>query len=319
MKLLCALITMVSIGAQAYVPTVEALFRHGANPDVTTNAMVLSASVSSYNPFAEKTETTGKQLWVKWIYNVTPQGKLRLTQLIFNSATMAESALVDKTYISDLSPKSFNANSIERGLFISMLNSQLINDGSFMVDFLRLAGVPVRLNNEIVNQDKVALLQRYRGWLNRNKANRSNGEESPMSPASPADRERVTRLMSSPMFLETQQVALSRFHGEPAWHITAEGFDGYVDDAQREIRQLLLRRATGEIEISCRAALLLNGTHRMPRQIVVRNTQDQSHQVNLISLKHYHEGPNDLLARLRRYDQVLSRKQEAIDRPAFLF
>lgn len=319
MRVLTLALSLACATAQAYVPTVEALFRHGANPDVTTNGLVLSASISGYNPYAEKTEAAAKQLWVKWIYNVTPQGKLRLTQLLYSAAAMTEASLLDKVYIGDLTPRSFTANAAERGAFISLLNSQLINDGSFMVDFLQQMGIHVKLNSEIVNQEKVSLLHRHRLWLKNSRGGRAASEESPLAPSAPAERERVSKVMGSPMFLDTQQVSLTRFHGEPAWHISADGFEAYVDDAQREVRQLTLRRPGGDVEIVCRDAMLLNGTHRMPRQYIVKNGQDQYFQVNVLSLRHFSEGPNDFLTRLRRYDQLLGHKQEAIEKPGFLF
>lgn len=314
------ILTLVTTSTKSYVPTVEGLFRHGNNPEVTTNALVLTASVQPHNPFVEGAETTAPPLWVKWIYNVTPHGKLKLTQLIYSSAAMSDATLLDKIYVAELSPQSFPGAQTERGLFLALLNSILINDGSFMIDFLQHHGVSVAANTEILNQEKIALLTRYRSWLSQTKGGRVAGtEESPLAPNNPAEKERVSRIMSSPMYLDSGKVSLSRHQGEPAWHVRTENFEAFVDDAKREIRQLTLRQSSGETEISCTDPMLLNGSHRVPKRLIVKTTLDQHYAVTLLSLRHFNETQADLLARLQRYDQVLGAKKTPVERPSFLF
>lgn len=321
MKTLLILVNLFVLSAHAYVPTVESLFRHGTNADVTTNAIMVSAKVALVNPYAEKVEQVeGSAMWVKWVYNVTSQGKLKLTQLIYRSASMTEASLVEKSYVSELSPTAFDSSPEmgERGLFMSLMNSLLINDGSFMIDFLRHRGVNVHLNSEIINQEKRALLARYRSWLIRTKGGRAAGTEpSPMAPT--ADREKVDKTMAAPMYADTQQVVLSRYQGEPAWQVKGDTFEAWVSDATREVRQLVLRSGAAEVDIQCRDYLLFNGTHSFPRQIVIKGQQDQFWQVDVISLKPFNESSTELLARLRRHDQVLMQRREAVSRPPFLF
>lgn len=321
MKFFILSLVLITFSAHAYVPTVESLFRHGANADVTSNALMVSAKVALVNPYAEKVEQVdGSALWVKWVYNITPQGKLKLTQLIYRAASMTEASLVDKSYVAELSPQAFDSSPEmgERGLFISLMNSLLINDGSFMVNFLHNRGVNVQLNENIINQDKKNLLARYRAWLIRTKGGRAAGAEpSPLAPT--ADRDKVDKIMAAPMYADTQQVVLSRYQGDPAWQIKGETFEAWVSDATREVRQLILRTGAAEVDIQCRDYLLYGGTHSFPRQIVVKGQQDQFWQIDIIGLKHFNETGAELLARLRRHDQVLMQRRETVARPAFLF
>jgi len=319
-KIILASILTFSLSALAYVPTVEGLFRHGNNPEVTTNALVVTATVAPYSPFVEKTEGPSNTLWIKWIYNVTSHGKLKLTQLIYTSSVMNDASLVDKHYVAELSPQSFAGANTEKGLFLALMNSMLINDGSFMIDFLQHHGVSVAANTEILNQDKTALLYRHRSWLAQTKGGRAAGaDESPLNPSNPSDRERVARLMGSSMYLDSGKVSLSRFQGEPSWQIRTDNFEAYVDDAKREVRQLLLRQSSGETEITCHDPMLMNGSHRMAKYLIVKNTLDQHFTVNFLSLRHFNESPGELVSRLQRYDQVLSQKKAPVDRPSFLY
>jgi hypothetical protein len=313
---------LVSISSNAYVPTVESLFRHGNNPDVTTNAIMVSAKVTLANQFLDKVEgaPTESALWVRWIYNVTGTGKLKLTQLIYRSQAMVEASLVDKVYVAELSPQSFGTTpeASERGLFMGLMNSLLINDGSFMVEFLRQRGIPVQLNSEILNRDKRALLARYRTWLLKTKGGRvAGGEESPLAPTQ--GKEEVEALMSASMYLDTKQVTLARYEGEPAWQVKADIFDAWVSDASREVRQVALRTPTQESEFQCRDYILFNGTHSFPRQILVKGQHEQVWQIDIVGIKTFSESSADLLSRLRRYDQALMQRRETVVRPAFMF
>jgi hypothetical protein len=121
------------------------------------------------------------------------------------------------------------------------------------------------------------------------------------------------------MDADTQQVVLSRYQGEPAWLVKGDTFEAWVSDATREVRQLVLRSGAAEVDIQCRDYLLFNGTHSFPRQIVVKGQQDQFWQVDVLSLKPFNESSTELLARLRRHDQVLMQRREAVSRPPFLF
>ncbi len=307
--------------AFAYVPTVESLFRRGNNPDITTNAVLLAGKVMLVNPYAEKKEQMeGQPMWVKWVYNITPQGKLKLTQLIYKAASMTEASLVDKTFIADLTPRSFSDSpeGNERGLFLALLNSLLINDGSFMVDYLRSRGATVRLNADIINRDKRALLARYRAWLMRTKGGRAGGgEESPINPSQNA--EAVEQLMNQPMYEDTKHVTLARYQGEPAWVVKSEGFEAWVGDTNREVKQLIQKSAASDTDIQCKDYILFNGTQSFPRQILVKSQQDQFWQIDFMTIRPFNESGAELLSRLRRHDQILQQKREALSRPAFLF
>ncbi len=307
-----------SMSAAAYVPTVEALFRHGANPEVSTNALSLSVKLTPVNPYAEKDEAPGKPLWVKWVYNVTAQGKLKLTQLVYRGPAMNESVLADKTYVADLNPSSFTTATAERGLFFALLNSTLINDGSFMVDLLKQLGLSARHNEELINHEKKALLERYRSWLAQNKGGRGSAD-SPLAPADPDERSKVERLLATPMYHDAKQVFLTRHKGEPAWQAKVDQFEAWVGDADREVRHILFRGGAGEMEIQCVEPTLYNGTHRLPRQILVKTSQDLHYQVDVIGLRHFNESPAEMLARLRATDQYLMHRREALPRPSFIY
>jgi len=318
-KLLLSL--FISLPLYAYVPTVESLFRHGANPDVTANAILLSGKVTIYNPFDEKlSDEKTESLWVKWVYNITQQNKLKLTQLIYRAPAMTEASLVNKSYIADLTPQYFNSISTEteKGLFFSMLNSLLINDGSFMIEFLRSRGVNVKLNQELINNDKKSLMQRYKAWLIKNKGGRGTTEDSPIAPVSIAEREKVDLILSSSMYLDTNQVVLARHQGELAWQVKAEAFEAWINDEKRELRQLIFKNGTGETNIQLRDYIFFGGTNAMPRSILVKGQNDQYWQIEILGVKQFNETISDLLARLKRYDQILQHKQEVVARPAFM-
>ncbi|MBY0516104.1 MAG: hypothetical protein K2P81_04300 [Bacteriovoracaceae bacterium] len=312
----------ITLQAWAYVPTLESLLRHGANPDIGSNSVVLSAKLTQVNPFAEKAEQENASIWVKWVYNITAHGKLKLTQLVYRSSAMNDASLVDKKFISELSPLSFGDSpaKAELGAFLSSLNSLLINDGSFMVEFLKTRGASVKLNSELFDVEKRALLNRYKYWLVKTKGGREiKDEESPLNPSSATDREKVDAILARPMYQDTGHITLSRHLGEPSWVAKGEMFDVWVGDSNRYLKEVTLKVGAAELNLQFRNYILFNGTHSLPRQIYIKNLQDQYWQVDLISVKGFSESSQDLIARLRRYDQILSQKREDVQKPDFLF
>jgi hypothetical protein len=324
-RIIFTLVVIFSAKALAYVPTVESFFRHGANADITSNAAVINFKITPINPFAEKGEQAqGQSLWVKYIFHQSSPGKMKLSQLTYPSSNMADTNANSKLFFTEFSPYMFEQSleGSERGLFFSLLSSLLLNDGSFMINFLKNRGFNVVLNQEILNLEKKSLLERYRSWLVKTKGGRSTeGEESPLSPASIVERDRVQQIMSQPMYADTDQIKLVRFEGEAAWSIKLEGFEAWLTDEKRELRQVNLKSEIGDIEFSMRDYIKFGGAFLFPRQIIFKNNKDQYYILETLSMRYFTESPQELSSRLKRYEhrsEVRSARELSV-RPAIVF
>ncbi len=323
MKRILVIIVLFSLNAYSYVPTVESIFRNGNNPDMTQNAAMVTLKITPVNPLAEKGEQAqGVSTWVKLVYHIGGGGRIKLSQLTYKTSSMVDSSADSKVFFSELSPNSFDQSieMSERGLFYSLFNSLIINDGSFITQFLKTRGINVSLNSEIINQEKKHLLERHKSWLVKTKGGRQvEGDESPLSPSSPIEKERVNQIMALPMYASNGQVSLVRFAGDAAWNIKADAFEAWVGDSNREIKQMVYRTSSGEAELIARDYINYNGTTPIPRLITFKNTKDQNYTIEPIAVRYFSESGQELVNRLKRYDKEVRASKEPSAKPYFIF
>ncbi|WPU65359.1 hypothetical protein [Peredibacter starrii] len=316
--------------AHAYVPTVESLFRHGSNPDVTGNGISLTMVVKKMGE--EKTPATTQDAslvqdsrpedFYKIFITHNPNDSLKIAQTRYKNATFSESSLEHKIYYPNFTSYTVKTDieQLERGLFFSLINSLTLNNGSHMVNYLKQLGVPVRLNNELINREKVEFLADYKRYLVTiaKDRNAKKTEVNPMRPDDREARERAERIMNESMYTDTKQVKLSRDDGQIAWVVNAGPFEAVFAYKSRDLQKIRYKSQAGELEMVCKDYWLANGTHAMPRYILIKSLNGQSYQVEITNLRHYVEKEADLVRRLNNWDQILKGKESSELRPEFL-
>ena len=291
--------------ALAYTPTVESVFRHGSNPEITTNAVSIAMKVT---PLAEP--DSGK--FYKIFFSVFDGSTLKASQTTYSDNSFAENTLLHKFYLSHLTPMSLKNQSSDKGLFYSLMHSILLNDGQFIVDFLKMSGVPVKHNRELLNGEKIALMKDYKNYLVAINNDRSL-KKTMVSPLGSGDGS------DKPMYLDTNQVKLSSFEGKPAWHISAGDFQADVSYEERRPLKVKLKTPQGEIDIQCLDYWKPDGSHAIPKKMIVKTSKGESFQVETLSLRHYSEKEDDLVKRVRHWDEILRNRKDQPERADFLF
>lgn len=313
---------------QAYVPTVESLFRHGSNPDVSANGITLTLVVKKTQT-GEKGEKVDNTALVSEntddfykIYFTKSGEVLKVAQSRYSNAGFTESSLRHKIYYSNFNAYTINAKpeNAEKGLFFAMLDSIVFNNGSHMVNYLKALGVPARLNNEIINREKVEFLASYKKYLilTRKDRNARKTEANPMQPNDSAARNRAESIMAEPMYVDMKQVKLSKDEGNIVWAMNAGPFEAVFSYQTRDLLKIKYKSSSGEFEIICKDYWLANGTHAVPRFILIKALNGQHYQVEILNLRHYVEKEEDLVKRLRNWDNILKGKESNDMRPEFL-
>src|SRR5690606_21616844 len=232
MKLLFALF-FVTTFAHAYVPTVESIFRHGGNPDVTTSASSVTFVVSRMQMGERLTNNLNDSSLLKndkakdyFKLFYTKSGEtLKLAQTRYSNNTFTENSLEHKIYYPNFTGNTIRGtlDQTEKGIFINLIHSLVLNDGRYIVNYLKSLGVPVKLNSEILNREKVEFLAEYKRYLakiNKDK-NAKKTEVNPMRPTDKDARVRAEEIMAEPMYIDMKQVSLSRDEGNVSWVVNA--------------------------------------------------------------------------------------------------
>lgn len=329
MKMILGFLLLLTSVAHAYVPTVESLFRHGSNPDVTTNGVSLTLIVKKIQPGEKPTATQDVSLLKEGrpedfykIFYTTLNETLKVAQTRYNSGHFSENSLEQKVYYPNFTAYTIKPSleQLERGLFFGLLNSLALNDGSFLMNYLKGLGVPVKLNGEIINRQKVELLADYKNYLAKISKDRNakKTEVNPLRPDDAAAREHVNNIMNEFMYVDTKQVRLTRDEGLMAWMVSAGGFESIVSYKEREVQKIRFKTQAGELEMVCKDYWLANGTHSMPRYILIKSFTGQTYQVEITNLRHYNEKEDDLVKRVNNWDRILKDRASTELRPEFL-
>ena len=330
MKKLIVLLVCFASTAMAYVPTVESLLRHGANPDVTSNGVSLTLAVKKLQAGAKAENTQETSLlqetktedFYKIFFTKVSNDIMKVAQTRYSNSTFSESSLEDKLYFSNFTAYTIKGTpeESEKGIFQGLLRSLVFNDGEYLVQYLKSMGVPVKLNSEIINRQKVQYLADYKHYLLAINKDRSTRKTliNPLKPDDPVARDKVDQVMNEPMYVDQKQVKISRDNGELAWIITAGSFEAVVSYKKREIQKIKFKSQLGEIEILCKDYWLANGTHSVPRFILFKDYKAETYQIEVLNLRHYLENDIDLINRLKKWDSLLKGKESLDPKPPFL-
>lgn len=313
-------LALLSLDALAYVPTVESLFRHGSNPDVTASGISFTLSARKLVPGEAGSGGSQEELF-RIFLNKGNGENLKVAQSQYRDKTFSEASLEHKIYYSSFSPYTLKASveQIERGLFFALLNSLTFNNGDHMVNYLKTLGVPVKLNDEIINREKIEYLASYKRYLvAQNQKGAKKTDENPLRPEDLATRERVEAVMKESMYVDTKQVRLSKYEGDMSWIVEAGPFTAVFAYNSRDLQKLTFKSAAGNFEVICRNYVLMNGTHRFPKTVLVRGFSGDNYQLELSDLRHTIESEDDIVRRLRKWDGILRGRESTLSRPAFL-
>jgi hypothetical protein len=315
--------------AFAYVPTVESLFRHGSNPEVVANGLSVSLVVKKQSG-ETSSETSDTSLLddqrnadhFRIFFTKGTGDLLKVAQARYSNGTFSETSLEHKIYYPSFGPFTLSGElqQVEKGLFYGLLNSILLNNGTHIVSYLKSIGVPVKLNSELINREKVEFLADYKRYLVTVSKDRTakKTEVNPLRPEDPEARARADSIMAESMYVDMKQVKLGRDEGRVAWVVNAGSFEAVFSYKEREVQRITYKTSAGEFEVICKDYWLANGTHAVPRYLLVRTLSGLQYQVEITGLRHYVEKEEDLVKRLRGWDQILKGKEASASRPEFL-
>ena len=134
------LIALFSLSnALAYVPTVESLFRNGDNPEVTANGVSVTFSIKKDEEHSD---------FYRIFFSKTQDG-MKVAQARYKDASYAEDSLSHKYYLPLFTAYTVKPlpEQMDKGLFYNSLFSIVFNNGTYFVNYLKSAGVPLKLNS----------------------------------------------------------------------------------------------------------------------------------------------------------------------------
>lgn len=325
MKFFASLFLFVSFASQAYVPTVESLYRFGGNPEVTANAAVISFVVrklDTESPDETLLKEKKSEGYYRLYFTKSTGDALKIAQVHFKDSRFSDAGLDHKIYYPNFTPHTLRPtlDQMEKGLFLSLLHSMIFNNGSQMISYLAGLGVPVKHNNDIINREKVEYLASYKKYLKNISNNRAarKTEINPLKPEDSAARERVDRIMGESMYVDTGHVKLAKEEGKPAWRVSAGAFESIHAYESRAVLRYKYKTDAGEFSVIPRDYWLATGTHLFPKTFEIRNFRGENFEIEIIDYRHFLDKEEDLVKRQKKWDQLLRTGMSTEPRPEFL-
>ena len=313
------LVLLLTSVVSAYVPSVESLFRNGKNGDISVNTLSIQAKIEKISEvevsIPANTSTTH---YIRWIYQHSGANRLKMVQLEYSHPSFGDQFLIDKHYVSQLSPMMFPTGSrgIEQGGFYSLMNSLLINDGSFLVEFLASKDLPVALNENAINGEKHELLLKYKNYVEETAKN--NKIDNPIEPIDRSQYHAAQSVLNSPYIKQSLKVKIEKWQDEFCWKVESDLFEAWVTDQSRQVRKVLFKSPDGEFEVIPDDFMQFGGVHSFPRTMLVRTTQNEYYKIQFSELNYFSENEAGFINRLKKLDQKNQNRRSPI-RPSFIF
>jgi ABC-type molybdate transport system substrate-binding protein len=318
-KLILFLLLLYPFSLMAYVPTIESLFRHGANPDVVASGVSITMVVKQKD-IQNSTKELSRDFY-KIFFNKSGDS-LKVSQTKYNSDSFSESSLLHKIYFPNFTAYTIapGPEFADKGIFYGALKSIVFNNGIIFINYLKSMGVPVRLNNELINREKIEFLAEYKRYLAKIKKDRNakKNEVNPMQPNDPVARERAKELILMSMYTDTKQVEITKTENGVFWLVRAGAFEAMFSYKERDLAWLKFSTGSGDIEVHYKDYWVANGTHRFPRHIHIKTASSQLYEIEVTNLRHFVEREDDLMRRLKNWDQILKSKNSQEPRAEFL-
>lgn len=270
-----------SLSLFASVPTMEGLFRNGANENLTGNLFTLDLLVTE-QPKIQETEEKPKENFLKLIFFQEEDKTVNLFQFQYLDSSMSDKKIAHFTKVPNHSHKLKNDSNVERAVFFSILNMIGLNNSGPITSILRKYNADFKYNREILNGEKMALYRNYRGYLSdKDKASK----ESPMNPIKPEDKLRVDELIKSSLYKDTGNVKLIKRDGIYYWQVNLSRANALFSNENHFIKEMKLLVLKGSIELDFDDFSSISGTQMLPGQIMIKDSNERFYKVRIIDYK----------------------------------
>ncbi len=302
----CLFVLLLALmGTQLFAaPTMEGLFRNGNNPDLSADLVVATFSVE------ELPSEVSKELlptrYVK-VFMSRSNSAIVALQADYADNRFAEPATQKSFYRTQLSDDVREAKFVERPLFYSVLSTLLLNDSRPMNHFLKAHSNGFKTNREAMSPEKLELLQKYKEYLiaiseeggsvkDAIKASKEGNAE---------ERAKAMEVITGGIYEKNDKVRLAREGGQFFWSVDLGAFKAFFSNEEHRLKKIQLMMEGGKnVELECGEYTLLNGTHELPKTMMLRDSTNSLYRISFLSLTHVSD-KSGMSARAAKYDTLV--------------
>lgn len=289
MKYLFLLLIVTNVFAVQIPP--ESLFRQAANEDLSNNTTSISFIVKKNNADGDS------QSYLRLILSAE-QEKFRISQFEFNSSEMTNDKLVHAFSTSNI--ESYIGKDSVKDIFVHLIYFLYHNQSRKFFSYLKTIEPDLKSNNELVNKEKVKLLESYKAHLQK------QSDINPLKPTSLEEKKKTNELMESSLYLaEASRYEMVLNHKTVQIKLTYPHFSAYFNNQTHRLEHIDFN-LKDLISVNIEEYTSLTGINLYPKFINIKIGEDQ-YRLQVISVKQVNENYVDFEKRASGTDALIKK------------
>src|SRR5690606_38990162 len=202
----------------------------------------------------------------------------------------------------------------------SILASLFTNSGSLMIDTVRAHGGELKKNREVLNQNQLSLIARYKRYLQESRG--QTEAKNPLEGESTDEKERIKETLASSFYVPVKEINRVRADDVFYWEINSEKLFARFNQTTREIERLNFKSEFGEIEANFKNYVLYNANFVFPQFIYFRDLAGTQYRLDILKVAVVNDTSNNFMRRVKSFEKDLesnSPKPASALRPGILF
>ena len=316
-RLIFVVILNLPFDLWAAIPTMEGLFRNVSNPDPSGDMIMVALEVNALetNPVSENRSNDGhndnevkgnRPLYIKLVYNLIGPG-VKLLQVVYDDLAMSDNKIRSAKLINNF-PEFLSADNKDERRFIHGLLSMFVLNRSLEISqFLKKVQPEFKLNQDLLNNEKVKLYNRYRQFLLAGKKSNSKDDLGlgPIKSDDPVRQQEIDRILKSSMYNNVDQVKLVREEGRFFWKLDLNSVTAYFTQNTQQMKNLMVQTQFHQFKVEVENYALYDGVHELPSSLIFELGGEKKLQVSFQKLSHFNNKGPDINARLVDYQKKI--------------
>lgn len=292
-KWIFSLVTFLTINAMAAVPTAEGLLRNPNNNDVTGNLILLNMSITHkktpvlIDENAQRPQGETSLGYYKILLNNEDRKSGEIIQGQYYNSSFSDKEIARLETFRNIVATEQKDQVIERELFYSLIMMFALNDSKMIGNFLKKYSPDFKLNSEMLNREKLRMLDEYKKYLTMIKADPSLKDhvKSPLAKEGEDEQKRIKELMDAPTYVENKSVELAKVGDKFFWKVRFDNGEISFSNEEHQLQEMHLNINGKKIAVYALEYLLFDGQHEMPKKIKIETSEGHSFDVNVLVYK----------------------------------
>lgn len=288
---------LLSAQVFSYTPTVEGLFRNGANHDISKDLIMLQLEASRVDlPEMNKR-------FIKILFFPEDQN-FNVIQVEYADDSMKENEILRVSSSQNFTQLLESSNALP-SLFYSVLSCLVMNRAIEMDQLLKRITPEYQSASSFINEEKLALFNQYKEYLQQ-----EDKEEltNPMKPEEPEEKERVEKIKDEPFYRPSFKVSLEREHYTFLWKVDFQSFKALFNHQNHTLKMIEAYLTDQWVKMVFSPHVLFNGVHQLPSTFEIDLAERGKFQLKTLKLVHLNSRGKGFV---RRRNEYLKRDQRS--------